>query len=697
MRHALIVDDLPQNLYMLEVLLKSKGFEVSQATNGIEALEILKESKPSIIISDILMPGMDGFSLCKKLKSDPELRRIPLVFYTATYTDPRDEKLALSQGADRFLVKPMEVEDFMEAIEDVLNQYETENAVKPINELPKEKEFFKEYNETLIRKLEDKMLELQKANQKLESLYKASLELHETNPFIELLPKILNTIIHVGGYQKITYYSYNEPGYELTFEAASGFSEEEFSVLQKSGSLNLRNEEEIICRVAKSRRSLLVADISKESDWSLKDIGAHSALLTPVVLEKKLFGIICLFDTKPNAFDEGDELNISVLANSMAIALENKTNIASVTKQLKRISVLHDIDRAISNSMDLSTILNILLEHVKSQMEVDAVTILLPDNSTKKFELVASKGITILMDQHDWVREGTDIFSQTVTGRKTFQTISISNRKISHSFIQLWGLEGINAYLAVPLIAKGNVVGIMEIYHHSTLNFEVEWLDFLETLAGQAAIAIDNNKMYSDLQQFHSNLVVAYDATIKGWSRAMDLRDKETEGHTQRVVEMAIRFAKVVGIKKETLIHLHRGAMLHDMGKLGVPDSILFKPGLLTDEEWEIMRNHPKIAYEMLSPIDYLKPALEIPYYHHEKWDGTGYPLGLKGEEIPLAARIFAFVDVWDALSSDRPYRSAWPIDKIIAYIREQSGLQFDPNLVEQFIHLISDKFSKTF
>ena len=697
MRHALIVDDLPQNLYMLEVLLKSKGLEVSQATNGIEALEILKGSKPSIIISDILMPGMDGFSLCKKLKSDPELRKIPLVFYTATYTDPRDEKLALSQGADRFLVKPMEVEEFMEAIHDVLNQYENESAVKPIEELPKEKEFFKEYNETLIRKLEDKMLELQKANQKLASLYKASLALHETKPFVELLPKILKTIIHVGGYQKIAYYSYNEPGYELTFETASGFSEEEFTVLQKSCSVNLRNDEEIICQTAKTRKPLLIKDLSKETHWSLKGIRAQSALLTPVVLEKKLFGIICLFDIKPHAFDEGDELNISVLANSMAIALENKTNIAGVTKQIKRISVLHDIDLAISNSMDLSTTLNILLEHVKSQMEVDAVTILLLDELTKKYELVASKGITILAGQHDWVGEGTDIFSQTVTGRKTFQTISISNQKISPSFNQLWGLEGINAYLAVPLIAKGNVVGIMEIYNHSILKFEAEWLDFLETLAGQAAIAIDNNRMYSDLQQSHSNLVVAYDATIKGWSRAMDLRDKETEGHTQRVVDMTIRFAKMAGIKKETLIHLHRGAMLHDMGKLGVPDSILFKPGPLTEEEWVIMRNHPKIAYEMLSPIDYLKPALDIPYYHHEKWDGTGYPEGLRGEEIPLAARIFAFVDVWDALSSDRPYRKAWPIDKIIAYIREQSGLQFDPNLVEQFIHLISDKYSKTF
>jgi GAF domain-containing protein len=189
----------------------------------------------------------------------------------------------------------------------------------------------------------------------------------------------------------------------------------------------------------------------------------------------------------------------------MAIALENKTNIASVTKQLKRISVLHDIDLAISNSMDLTTTLNILLEHVKSQMEVDAVTILLQDESTEKYHLAADRGFTILADQHDWIREGTDIFSRTVTERKLFHTISIANQKTSSSFHRLWNQEGINTYVAVPLIAKGKVVGILETFHHLILRVDAEWLDFLETLAGQAAIAIDNHRMYSELQESHSN------------------------------------------------------------------------------------------------------------------------------------------------------------------------------------------------
>ena len=188
------------------------------------------------------------------------------------------------------------------------------------------------------------------------------------------------------------------------------------------------------------------------------------------------------------------------------------------------------------------------------------------------------------------------------------------------------------------------------------------------------------------LAEANRSLLTTYDETIEGWSRAMDLRDKETEGHSRRVTEMTLDLAKALGIEGEALTHIRRGALLHDMGKLGVPDSVLLKAAVLNEEEWKLMRQHPQLAYEMLYPIEYLRPALEIPYCHHEKWDGAGYPRGLKGEEIPLAARLFAVVDVWDALTSDRPYRPAWSREKAMDYIREQSGKHFDPQVVELFM-----------
>jgi putative nucleotidyltransferase with HDIG domain len=251
--------------------------------------------------------------------------------------------------------------------------------------------------------------------------------------------------------------------------------------------------------------------------------------------------------------------------------------------------------------------------------------------------------------------------------------------------------EGFTCYTAMPLISKGKILGVLEVFEREHQKHDRDWLDFFNALAGQAAIAIDNARLLQGLQRSNTELILAYDATIEGWSRAMDLRDKETEGHTQRVTTLTLKLARAMGIREADVLHIQRGALLHDIGKLGVPDNILLKSGKLTEEEWEIMRQHPTYAFNMLFPIVYLKPALDIPYCHHEKWDGTGYPQGLQGEQIPLAARIFAVADVWDALTSDRPYRNAWPKEQASEYIREQAGKHFDPQAVKAFLTLIAE------
>jgi putative nucleotidyltransferase with HDIG domain len=231
---------------------------------------------------------------------------------------------------------------------------------------------------------------------------------------------------------------------------------------------------------------------------------------------------------------------------------------------------------------------------------------------------------------------------------------------------------------------------VLEIFHRAPLAPDADWLDFLDSLAGLAAIGIANAQLFEDLERSNAELSQAYDATIVGWSNALDLRDKETEGHSQRVTDLTLRLSEAMGMDSQRLVHVRRGALLHDIGKMGVPDHILLKAGPLTDEEKALMRQHPTLAYKMLQPIAYLQRALEIPYCHHERWDGSGYPRGLAGEAIPLVARIFAVVDVWDALRSDRTYRQAWPVDQVVQHLRQGAGHHFDPRVVETFLAMMA-------
>jgi putative nucleotidyltransferase with HDIG domain len=252
-----------------------------------------------------------------------------------------------------------------------------------------------------------------------------------------------------------------------------------------------------------------------------------------------------------------------------------------------------------------------------------------------------------------------------------------SNELGNQQFADYLRGENFASYHGAPLVVKGKVIGVLEVFSRSFAERDRDWLDFFSTLAGQAAILIDSAKLFKDLQASNMELSIAYDATIEGWSRALDLRDKETEGHTRRVTELTMVLARQFGFPEDELVHIRRGALLHDIGKL--------------ESESEIMKKHPVYAYELLSPIRYLKSAaIDIPYCHHEKWDGTGYPRGLKGEQIPFTARMFAVVDVWDALTSDRPYRKAWSESETLAYIREQAGKYFDPQVVDAFLSLIN-------
>ncbi|HZM23633.1 MAG TPA: HD domain-containing phosphohydrolase [Anaerolineales bacterium] len=527
MATILIVDDRPTNRELLVTLLGYAGHRLLEAAEGEEGLAIARAERPDLIITDIVMPTMDGYEFARQVRADLNIGETQIIFYTSSYIVAETRQLAEACGVSIVISKPIEPQALLDTVQVAL-----ESRQRPV--IPPDSE-----------------------------------------------------------------------------------------------------------------------DFHRE----------HMRLLTDTLVKKV------------------DELEAEIAERKRA---QEQTQL-----QIQRLKSLHAIDVAISSSFNLNLTLDILLKQVITQLNVDATLILLFQPVTRTLIYAAGRGFRTTAIREVKVRFGEGYAGKALLERRTIHIPNLMEAEVEFVPAALLKDEAFIDYYCVPLLVKGEVKGVLEIFHRSVLARDPEWLDFLETLAGQAAIAIEDSTLFENLQRSNQELFQAYDATIEGWSHALDLRDKETEGHTQRVTELTMQLARKFGFTEEQLINIRWGALLHDIGKMGVPDTILLKPGKLTDEEWEIMRKHPTFALEMLSPIAYLKSSIDIPYCHHEKWDGSGYPRGLKGEVIPLAARLFAVVDVWDALRSDRPYRKRWTVEKTIEHIRSQTGTHFDPKVVKHFLSMM--------
>ena len=426
---------------------------------------------------------------------------------------------------------------------------------------------------------------------------------------------------------------------------------------------------------------------------------AHSVCLVPLRVgapgqgASEALGLLILGDARADSREPftPEKLHLArSLGDQAASAIRRMLLREQAGRRLQQLASLSEIDRTIASVMDLRISLQMILRHVCERLEVDAADVLVVNETLQTLEFSAGRGFLSKAIQEKHQRLGEGQAGKAAIERHPIQIPDLAASQAVFAWPDLLKTEQVQAYFAVPLITKGKVKGVLEIYHRSPLNPNEEWLDFLNTLAGQAAIGIENIQLINNLQRSTDELELAYDATIEGWSHALDLRDKETEGHTQRVTDRTVKLARRFGISEKELVQVRWGALLHDIGKMGVPDGILLKPGPLTEEEWVVMKKHPGLAYEMLEPIHYLGKALDIPYCHHEKWDGSGYPRGLNGIKIPVSARIFAVVDVYDALTSDRPYRKAWPKEQALDHIRDQSGKHFDPEVVNIFLTVMS-------
>ena len=427
-----------------------------------------------------------------------------------------------------------------------------------------------------------------------------------------------------------------------------------------------------------------------------------TVLVVPVRNGARTIGLMCVHSYKPNAYTQVDLDTLQALAGHCGGALER---IWAEQMLRNQQATLQTISNAVSGRHNIRETLNDICFRVNQQLGTDATGIVLLSPDGTRLACAGSHGF-----YEEQIPESIPV-DITHAGRaiRERRTIHVQYFQFylpgdvaspPHSIMRSQRYQSVThaspepnvAYLGVPLLLNDRPVGVLELFRYVGFPTHSQWHSFLQSLAHQVAVAIDSARLVQDVQRANQELAQAYGSTIEGWSRALDMRDKETEGHSQRVTEMTVRLAKAFGFSDEQLKNVRYGALLHDIGKLAIPDHILFNVGPLSQDEWAVMRRHPEYARQMLGNVDYLKPALDIPYSHHERWDGNGYPRGLKGEEIPLAARIFAVVDVWDALRSSRRYREGLPDMAVRDYLRADAGVHLDPQVVDRFLTMLDSQ-----
>jgi len=532
----LIVDDIEENLYLLEVLLKGSGYEVVTAENGVEALQKIKKETIDLIISDILMPRMDGFQLCKECKKDDSIKRIPFIFYTATYTDKKDEEFALNLGADKFIIKPQEPEIFLKILKEVIKEHKKEVLIAP-KELMKEKEgiYFEKYNKRLIQKLEKKMLDLEKSEKHVSRLF-----------------NVLETI---------------------------------------------RNINQLIIR--ETNRSLL---LQKACDILIKTRGYDSVWL----------GFL------------KDEKTFTIIVGSP------------------------------------------LIESVSRLRE----QVMKGDNPPCIRKALVQKNLFWLINTY---KECGDCC--------------------------LKGRHGEEQSAIIRLEHNHKLLGLLSIKLATGVYIDKEEEGLLKELAGDIAFGLHNIEMEKKdelsekkLQQSYQKLEMAMNAIIETMSKIVEAKDPYTAGHQQRVSQLATAIAKELNLSEDKIEGIRIASLIHDIGKIGLPTEILSKPTKLSDLEFRLIKEHPRIGYDILKSIDFSYPVAEIVLQHHERLNGSGYPNHLKGDQIFPEARILGVADVVEAMSSYRPYRPALGIDKALEEITQNRGILYDPEVVDICLKLFKKK-----
>ena len=943
MKKVLVVDDKEENLYLLKIVFEGNGFEVTQAKNGIEALEAANANLPDIVISDILMPGMDGFSLCRQWKTDDKFKDIPFIFYTATYTDTRDEEFALGLGAERFIRKPAEPNELVQAIRDVLAQKQNKQEPgEPQPAIEQESVYFKKYNEALIRKMEDKMLELEKVNQRLSALFQASVELTTTMPEQDFVAHILSKVVNVLDGYLANYFEYDEANQEFRLQALVGFPESDLKKYQKILVFHLGEERGLIGLAGKTREIIIINDTKQDPRWINANNNIHSAIFFPMVCKDRLIGVLCILSTEVDAFDQKFSRDMATLANNLAIAIDrsrffheiqqserryrtlvetsidaivsfnedgvvtdwsigateifsysrdervgktiedivpeqNWQDILDVLEETRKkgfmriwatqlltkdgrlrdvemtftylgaglgfTSIIRDItsrkqsERAVRES---EKFLNNIIENIPNMIFVkDAEELrfirfnkagedllgyskqemhgkndfdFFPKDEAEKFyqndrnalkdnlfidipeeriqtrkkgeRILHTKKIPILDEQGNpkyllgiseditkqkrseqllnALNQAAVLMALALTPLDIFTTVACELRKLdltcllfpienihAKSFSTYLDCEAISAaknnvtvevmneefsipidavdsfkkavlgkntifvnnsadilsqifpkfsgavsknfskhfgtakIMVAPLVVEDKVIGIFLVQSN---NLTPEDMPAVTAFANQLAAAWNKAKLTSKLQHTISGII----QTI---ALIVETRDPYTAGHQKRVSALAATIGEEMQLPPEKVEGVRIASLIHDLGKIHIPAEILSKPGKLTPLEYDLVKIHPQVGFDLLKNIDFPWPIAQIIYQHHERMNGSGYPQGLKGKDIMIESRILAVADVIEAMSSHRPYRPALGFAAAKDEIVTKKSQIYDTAVVDACIKVFENGF----
>lgn len=728
----LVIADVPNNLKELKDIIQKtfRAAIILTSSNGSDGIELALEESPNMIFLDTVMAGMDGFEVARRVKADDRLKHIPLIFLTAPQMEKKSRIKALETGAEAFLTKPFDEPELIAQVRAMLKIHAS--AVKGKREMAEltrsveertremEKELIQRRNAeqdtqaaytklkqnqaallNLMEEMKDEISARQKAEDglkqhltELEILAEFSQALGQLMTPQQIGQKIVDLFEKALNWKYVAIRRYNPENDTLSVLAFNqpGIENEKIrkETMDRYNDLIRKPEDGLSGWAWKTRQLVRLADVNQDSHY--KDIvpEIRSGLYVPIMVGEHSIGVISLESDEWGFFSEADERLVTTLAAQAGIALENARLFEQTMTRLKNIESLRQIDRAISSNFDMKSTLAIIAETAQSQLKVSAVDILLFNQHSQMLSYVYGQGFRSSKVRGVHLNMKNSLAGEVVKGLKMVQIVDLKGAN-SASQPENFESEGFVSYIGVPLMAKGKVNGVLEVFDRTWGKRDREWIDFLEAFAHQAAIAIDNSGLFENLQRLNVEIASAYDATIETWAQTLEIRDKAFLGHARRVMKMSVKIASAMGLSGEAISQVRHGVMMHDIGMLGIPEHILLKPGKLTASEWETVRQHPRIAYDLLSQLPKWRQALVIPYSHHEKWDGSGYPQGLKNDIIPLGARICAVTDVYDTLQMERSYRPAWDKTRAAQYIREAAGSHFDPEVVRVFFAMIKD------